>query len=776
MKVTRFFYNIWAKSIARQLLIGVSLVHALLMTLFVYEIVSSQRRELNRSNVSMSESLAMMAAQTSLPWILSSDFSGMEEVVRSVSRYPEIAYLMILGPDGKVLAHSDTKKIGLYVTDELSMVGLSYPYEKRVLLNDYLSIDVSAPVHVNSRLVGWVRVGMHQHTIARVSQLILRRGVIFSVMAIAVGIIFAWLLAAGLTKALRRFIVIAAEIADGARGKRADESRVDEVGQLAHHFNAMLYKLESSERQLRDSEERFELALRGANDALWDYDIITGKVFYSPRWREMLGYADDEVGTELDDWKSRVLAEDRGKLFEIIDEALAGRDVTQFSHIYRMICHNGAVLWILSRGLIVRNEDGVALRMVGTSADISRRIQAEQELVQARDKAEQATKAKTDFLANMSHEIRTPLNGIIGTTDLLWETELNHEQGELLETVQHCSSVLLLLLNNILDISKIEAGKFNLDCHAFEPLSLIKEVVRMMNSQALDKELGISLDVHWPEGSSGWVMGDSTRLKQVMINLIGNAIKFTSTGGVSVGVSLLKANDKVASIRFSVTDTGIGIDEAKREEIFDKFTQADVSMTRNYGGSGLGLAICRHIVEEMGSRLQLETMLNVGSTFWFTLSLPMALQKAAIEEKPAWEVVRPPAAVVLAYDIRILLVEDVQVNRLVLEKTLTRLGCKVDLAVDGREAVDMRMANDYQVILMDVQMPVLNGMDATLKIREWELVNKKEPAYIIALTASAMAETKEKCIVSGMDDFIVKPVRSADLIAALESWRASLEK
>ncbi|MDD2943292.1 MAG: ATP-binding protein [bacterium] len=775
MKVMNFFYNLWAKSIARQLLIGVSLVHALLMTFFVYEIVSSQREELHRNSVSMSENLAIMAAQTSIPWILASDFAGMEEVVRSVSRYPEIAYVMILGPDGKVLAHSDRKKVGLYVNDELSMVGLSYPYEHRILLNDYSNIDVSAPINVNSRLVGWVRIGLHQNNIARVSQLILQRGVIFTVVAICVGVVFAWLLAAGLTQALRKFIAIAGEITDGARGKRVDESRVDEVGQLAHHFNTMLCKLESSESQLRDSEERFELALRGANDALWDYDIITGKVFYSPRWKEMLGYSDDEVAPDIDAWKMRVLIEDRGKLFEIIEEALADRDVTQFSHIYRMACRNGAVLWILGRGLIVRNEDGVALRMVGTSADISRRIQAEQELIQARDRAEQATRAKTDFLANMSHEIRTPLNGIIGTTDLLRETELDQEQSELLETVQQCSSVLLLLLNNILDISKIEAGKFNLDCHAFEPLSLIKEVVRMMNPQAVDKELGISLDVHWPEGNSSWVMGDSTRLKQVMINLIGNAIKFTSSGGVSVGVSLLKANDKVASIRFSVTDTGIGIDEAKREEIFDKFTQADVSMTRSYGGSGLGLAICRHIVEEMGSRLQLETMLNVGSTFWFTLSLPMALQRAAVQESKPFETIHKPEPAVLAYDIKILLVEDVQVNRLVLGKTLTRLGCRVDMAVNGAEAVEMRMSCDYDVILMDVQMPVLNGMDATVKIREWEAANNKSSVYIIAFTASAMSETRNMCMASGMNDFIVKPVRSADLIAALESWRSVSE-
>ena len=519
-----------------------------------------------------------------------------------------------------------------------------------------------------------------------------------------------------------------------------------------------------AEQKLRYSEERWELAVRGNNDGLWDWNIHAGEAFYSPRWKEILGYQEHEIPNRVGEWESRVHPDDLARVQSQVQEHLDHK-IPFFATEYRMRAKDGTYRWVLSRGQALWDDQGRAIRMVGSHTDITERRLAEEALKQAKEQAETANRAKSEFLANMSHEIRTPMNGALGMIELVLETQLSPEQREYLDTAKSSAQSLLSLLNDILDVSKIEAGRLELAITNFAVRGCIQDVVRMFSVAV--RHNGLTLEERVDPRVPEFLSGDPLRLRQIISNLVGNALKFTDSGDVSVAVELAEESHDGVVLHFSVSDTGIGISKEEQSWIFEPFRQADGSSTRPYEGSGLGLAICTRLVELMGGRIWVESKPGQGSTFHFTAPYVLGSGTDGVETGP------PPVAA-LAHRVssgllRILVAEDNSVNQSLVVAFLEKEGHRVVLASNGREALAAFQREPFDLILMDVQMPHMDGYEATAAIREAEKgLGRRVP--IIAMTAHAMKGDRERCIQTGMDDYLTKPLDLAGLRAAISKW------
>ena len=380
-------------------------------------------------------------------------------------------------------------------------------------------------------------------------------------------------------------------------------------------------------------------------------------------------------------------------------------------------------------------------------------------LESAVDRANAANRAKSEFLANMSHEIRTPMNAILGLTHILTRSQpLTLQQQKYLKTLNTSSEGLLMLINDLLDIAKIEASGIEIEAIPFQLDVLLRDVVAMMSAKAEEKGLRVALDLDHIEGK--WFRGDPTRIRQIITNLSSNAVKFTEKGAIVVRVTQVAADAGGETLSIAVADTGPGIEPEQLNKIFDKFTQADNTISRKFGGTGLGLAISKTLAELMNGELSVTSALGEGSTFKLTVPLPFSA--AEDEAAPVVEDVAEDAA-----QARILLVEDYEPNVLVAQTLLEGFGYRVDVAANGREAVDMAGRTAYQAVLMDVQMPVMDGYSATREIRRDETEKGSTAVPIIGVTAHALAGTRELCLAAGMNDFVSKPFVPKDLEARL---------
>ena len=544
-------------------------------------------------------------------------------------------------------------------------------------------------------------------------------------------------------------------------------------------------------------EKRFRYVARATNDTIWDWDLVKQAVCWNSGIRDTFRYPADRVGLAVDWWCERLHPEDRERVEGSL-QALIASDRETWSAEYRFLCGDGQYAYVLDRGYVMRDNSGRAIRMIGAMMDLTARKQAEKEMQQAREAAEAASRAKSEFLANMSHEIRTPMNGIIGMTQLTLETELNPEQREFLNMVKVSADSLLRIINDILDFSKIEAGKLELDSIDFNLRDALEQSARIFAHPAAQKGLGLTCNLapDVPEV----VRGDPTRLRQVVVNLLGNALKFTNRGEVVLQAECSSKQAERVDLHFQVRDTGIGIPREKQPLIFEAFAQGDGSTTRNFGGTGLGLTISSRLVQLMGGRIWVESDPGRGSTFHFTacfgaspstlpaqagaetgrrgLSAPMEVADAA--NRRLFEAVGRKAtdlgshSLVTAPSVQrcgglhILLAEDNLVNQRLAFKLLKKRGHIVTIANHGREALARLEKNAFDVVLMDVQMPVMDGFEATAAIREEEKRTGKH-LPIIAMTAHAMKGDRDRCLAAGMDGYVAKPIQPQELFEAIES-------
>gem|GEM_PF-2063055 len=674
----------------------------------------------------------------------------------------------------------------------------------------------------------------------------------------------------------------------------------DEHGQITGYLDIARDLTESkrAEDALRESEERWKFALEGSGHGVWDWNIVTDEVSYSPKWRALFGYDEQEV--IRNDSQARVHPDDLPNVMALLDKHRQSATTEPYEHEYRMKAKDGAYRWISSRGKVLRRDaNGRPCRMLGTHTDVTQKKQLEQTLAEARDQALEASRLKSEFLANMSHEIRTPMNGVIGMMDLLLDTELDAVQRDMASVVQTSADALLVIINDILDLSKIEAGKLSISRDEFDPNELVEQSLMALAPNAQSKALELCQDL----GSTPlpWLYGDPLRIRQVLTNFVGNAIKFTSSGEVHVVVRALEETETDLALQVRVADTGIGIAKELQKQLFQPFVQVDGGANRHFGGTGLGLAISRRLIELMDGSVGLESRPGHGSTFWFELrlpkvsgrrtaalpALPVPLRILAVDDNATnrqilvaqlstWgaevETVETGSAALerlhcqaraglpyhaalldgrladmdgfeLARRIRgsslldstplllmspeqdpvgmgmtgvqdfdavlikpvrrgelhaslsrmlrerevsshsatrkvaipapsrslhLLLAEDNRANQYVGQLLLEKLGHSVEVANDGAEVLALLARNRFDAILMDCQMPDIDGYTATRQIRDGQVPGLDRRVPIIAITAYAMPSDREKCLAAGMDDYVSKPIDVDELCATLE--------
>jgi PAS domain S-box-containing protein len=528
------------------------------------------------------------------------------------------------------------------------------------------------------------------------------------------------------------------------------------------------------EARLREREQFLSLAILGSNDGIWDWRPAEHRLWLSPRWKEQLGYGEDELPDSLSTWSALVHREDRDRVAQRFSDFLEDR-ATSFEMVQRFRHKLGHDVHILTRGIKMKDEEGRVTRVVGVHTDVTELLSAQEELrhqaaslaTLARDLEEQrrtadaANTAKSQFLATMSHEIRTPMNGIIGMLSLMLDSKLNPDQKRWASTALDSAETLLTIINDILDLSKLDAGKTETELLDFDVAGLIDGVTALLKVRATAKGIALRTDI--APSVPRWLKSDPTRLRQILFNLIGNAVKFTQRGEVMVRASVGVIRADSCELRIDVTDTGIGIDRAKMPGLFEPFHQGDSGMARRFGGTGLGLAIVKRLVKLLGGSVAVQSTVNAGSTF--TMILPCVIVASPLARPTAMmrdpeHGAHPRAAILIA--------EDNDINRELVTQMLARLGHEGITVSNGREAVAAAQARTFDLILMDIQMPEMDGVSAAAAIRA--LPGEHGSAPIVAVTANAMVGDRERYLAGGFDDYLAKPLHLDQLQEVIVRW------
>ncbi len=872
--------------------------------------------------------LALLLAHSAASALVAGRTDAYETILDSIGAEQNVAYVELFDVAGRPLAqrslHAHVQPPRMPELRHMDDASAFLPLGRMDTRGSARYFDFVAPVRRvdavagdtrENAVAGFVRLGVFDGNLQKELHSTFEWIFLVTTAAAVLGIVLTLVMTRRIIRPLETLRSAAHEVAEGRLEVELQVQTRDEVGDVAQSFRTMItrlresrdevarsketleatvvqrtYELQERARDLARTQERLGLALDGSNLALWDWDLATGRVFLSDRWNLFLGGTVRQTVTTLDQLAEITHPDDRPLVSTSIREIVKGL-VPQYRVEHRVRTHDGQWRWILSRGKVVeRDASGLAIRAIGTNADITHRKHDEEELKRAKDHAEGATRSKSQFLATMSHEIRTPLNGVLGMTELLLDSGLTADQHELAETVARSGEHLLQIINDILDFSKIEAGKLDLEHVVFNLRTTTSDVMDLFSETARRKGITLAFEIDGEVPTHA--IGDPVRLKQVLANLVSNAIKFTHDGSVEVSATVLERDDMRLRLQFCVRDSGIGIPAEAQAHIFQPFAQADGSTTRKYGGTGLGLSIVRQLVRLMGGDVTIESEPGQGATFRFEIALDAALtpldlgdnrdttprvlivdpsseDRAALaqhlsrlgvsaeqvstsaeasvrlrasdvpftlllmerrlDDGDGLQVVRSlrgqidasrrprivitsgsasraDRAMLAELDIagwlakpvrrealrrlleqlfpgslparteatgadsfpgtRILLVEDNAVNQMVATGMLQGAGCRVEVAGNGREALDRLGRNRYDLVLMDCQMPEMDGYAATEAWRAQEAASGGHQ-IIVALTANAMEGDRERCVAAGMDDYLAKPFRREQMLALL---------
>jgi PAS domain S-box-containing protein len=761
----------WPRRIVLRVTIITSALIVITLVLFAIATIPFQRTAILDAMESEAKSTVTSIDQVTASAIITEDFGTVvEHCMRVVRESPSIVYVVVTRNDGfsLVITKDGWKQESL--TGEWARGG-PRTANSRFLKSEISTEEVfhySHPFQYSGIDWGWIHIGLSLKKFHGDIRSMYLRTAFIALLCIFAGVGVAIVFARRLTRPISILDVTTQMVAQGNLTARADIRTGDELERLGGSFNMMTETLRLSQGKIIAAQEYTDNIILSMNDSL----VVTGTDGAMERVNRatltLLGYEEMElIGNQLS-----IIFSSRGIVGETIPDSKEFVDIVSRGYVnnlestYR--AKDGRLIPVLLSASLMHGADNSVQGIVCVALDITERKEAEKVLRASKEVAEAASKAKSQFLANMSHEIRTPMNGVLGMLDLMLDSNIDEAQLRLARMAHSSAEKLLSVINDILDFSKIEAGKLELQPVVFSLRDLAKEVRDLFWVKARKKSIGMTLHIN--DSIPDLVEGDPLRLRQILINLKGNAIKFTEQGEISLAVYLAEETPADVLLRFEVRDTGTGIKPDAQKKIFDAFSQADESMARRHEGTGLGLAISKQLVEMMGGKIGVESEPAKGSLFWFTVRLKRG-DESAMRRNVEEVDVEAAGSSMESRQLRILLAEDNPVNQEVGRLILEGMDCLVEVVDDGRRAVEALFSGEYDLVFMDCQMPDLDGYEATRMIRRKEAkVGGERRVPIIALTAHAMEGDRDLCLAAGMDDYLAKPFNAGQIGAMLQKW------